>query len=124
MSTLIATNFGDGTNTIPSIYVTGGSAKSTINFNGEGTVAIRESMNVSSLTDNGTGTYAVAFTTAMSNGDFTVGSAVKANSHTDGRTSASIWASTASNMDVRNQGYSAGLRDTDHVRVIVMGDLA
>lgn len=36
-----------------------------VNFNGTGTVAIRSSGNVSSITDGGTGTYTVNFTTAM-----------------------------------------------------------
>jgi len=35
------------------------------NFDGTGTVSIRESGNVSSITDNGTGDYTVNFTTAM-----------------------------------------------------------
>ena len=37
-----------------------------VNFNGTGTVAIRASGNVSSITDNGVGLYTVNFTTAMS----------------------------------------------------------
>jgi hypothetical protein len=37
-----------------------------VNFNGAGTVAIRASGNVSSITDNGVGDYTVNFTTAMS----------------------------------------------------------
>lgn len=36
-----------------------------VNFNGTGTVAIRASGNVSSITDNGTGIYTANFTTAM-----------------------------------------------------------
>ena len=36
-----------------------------VNFNGTGTVAIRASGNVTSITDDGTGTYTVNFTTAM-----------------------------------------------------------
>tara|TARA_B110000858_G_C17748375_1_gene448440 strand:- start:748 stop:1218 length:471 start_codon:yes stop_codon:yes gene_type:complete len=36
-----------------------------VNFNGTGTVAIRASGNVSSITDNGSGDYTVNFTTAM-----------------------------------------------------------
>jgi hypothetical protein len=36
-----------------------------VNFNGTGTVAIRASGNVSSITDNGTGSYAINLTTAM-----------------------------------------------------------
>lgn len=41
------------------------SARAWVNFNGTGTVAIRASGNVSSITDNGTGDYTVNFTTAM-----------------------------------------------------------
>jgi len=36
-----------------------------VNFNGTGTVAIRGSFNVSSITDNGTGAYTINFTNAM-----------------------------------------------------------
>ena len=36
-----------------------------VNFNGTGTVAIRASGNVSSITDNGVGEYVVNFTTAL-----------------------------------------------------------
>jgi hypothetical protein len=42
-----------------------------VNFNGTGTVAIRASGNVSSITDNGTGHYTVNFTTAMPDANFT-----------------------------------------------------
>ena len=41
-----------------------------VNFNGTGTVAIRESGNVSSITDNGTGDYTVNFTTAMEDANY------------------------------------------------------
>ena len=37
-----------------------------VNFNGSGTVAIRDSGNVTSVADDGTGQYTVNFTTAMS----------------------------------------------------------
>ena len=41
-----------------------------VNFNGTGTVAIRDSGNVSSITDNGTGDYTVNFSTAMSDANY------------------------------------------------------
>lgn len=47
------------------------SARAWVNFNGTGTVAIRESGNVSSITDNGTGDYTVNFTTAMPDANYT-----------------------------------------------------
>ena len=43
-----------------------------VNFNGTGTVAIRASGNVSSITDNGTGQYTVNFTTAMVDANYAV----------------------------------------------------
>ena len=39
--------------------------KAWVNFNGTGTVAIRESYNVSSITDNGVGDYTVNITNAL-----------------------------------------------------------
>lgn len=49
-----------------------------VNFNGTGTVAIRASFNVASITDNGTGVYTVNFATAMPDGNY---SAVITSSH-------------------------------------------
>jgi len=46
------------------------SARAWVNFNGTGTVAIRSSGNVSSITDNGTGDYTVNFTTAMPDANY------------------------------------------------------
>lgn len=47
-------------------------ARAWVNFNGTGTVAIRASGNVSSITDNGTGDYTVNFTTAMADANYSV----------------------------------------------------
>jgi hypothetical protein len=51
-------------------------AKAWVNFNGTGTVAIRASYNVSSITDNGTGDYTVNFTTAMVDANYAVSGTV------------------------------------------------
>jgi hypothetical protein len=45
-------------------------ARAWVNFNGTGTVAIRASGNVTSITDNGTGNYTVNFTTAMPDANY------------------------------------------------------
>jgi hypothetical protein len=47
-----------------------GIAKAWVNFNGEGTVSIRASFNVSSITDNGTGDYTVNFITALPDANY------------------------------------------------------
>lgn len=43
-----------------------------VNFNGTGTVAIRASGNVASITDNGVGDYTINFTTPMEDADYAV----------------------------------------------------
>jgi len=43
-----------------------------VNFDGTGTVSIRDSGNVSSVTDNGTGNYRVNFSTAMPDNNYAV----------------------------------------------------
>lgn len=45
-------------------------ARAWVNFNGTGTVAIRGSANVSSITDSGTGAYTVNFTNAMPDANY------------------------------------------------------
>ena len=45
-------------------------ARAWVNFNGTGTVAIRASGNVSSITDNGTGDYTVNFTNSIADADY------------------------------------------------------
>jgi hypothetical protein len=47
-------------------------ARAWVNFNGGGTVAIRASGNVSSITDGGVGIYTINFTTAMSDTNYCV----------------------------------------------------
>jgi hypothetical protein len=62
----------DGSRTIPVSTVAQGTARAWVNFNGTGTVAIRASFNVSSITDNGTGQYTVNFTTAMPDANYAI----------------------------------------------------
>jgi len=47
-----------------------GLAKAWINFNGIGTIASRDSFNVSGITDNGTGDYTTTFSNNLSNDDY------------------------------------------------------
>jgi hypothetical protein len=70
MSTLNVSNISDGTDTVGTGYVVNGSAKAWVNFNGTGTAAIRDSFNIASLTDNGTGDYTVNFSNVFSSGDY------------------------------------------------------
>jgi hypothetical protein len=61
-----ATGFAIGTGGINGAQL----AKAWVNFNGTGTVAIRDSYNVSSITDSGTGDYTINFSTALNNSNY------------------------------------------------------
>ena len=71
MSTLRVNNITDTSGGSTNITIANG-AKVWVNFNGTGTVAIRASFNVSSITDNGTGDYTVNFTNAMTDANYAV----------------------------------------------------
>ena len=71
----VTTNAGGSVNPSTTIDGINYSCRAWVNFNGTGTVAIRGSGNVSSITDNGTGLYTVNFTTAMSDANYSVAGA-------------------------------------------------
>ena len=60
--------FNSGYGSVATAY----GCRAWVNFNGTGTVAIRSSGNVSSITDNGVGDYTVNFTTAMPDANYSV----------------------------------------------------
>lgn len=62
--------FYDNTKALSPGSVGGQLCRAWVNFDGTGTVAIRASYNVSSITDNGTGDYTVNFTTAMPDANY------------------------------------------------------
>lgn len=93
-----------------------------VNFNGTGTVAIRASGNVSSITDNGTGDYTVNFTTAMADANYSA--SVTAQTSTGGGVydNAGIKegvAPTASALRVTTSNNTGVLRDALIVCVVV-----
>jgi len=92
-----------------------------VNFDGTGTVSIRESGNVSSITDNGTGDYNVNFTTAMPDGDYAIAA-------TGGRNSSGIAnfyintlinVPTTSSFRLQHQNTDSASRDATYGMVSV-----
>jgi len=61
---------GEGTSATTNLQQ--GLAKSWINFNGQSTIATRDSFNVSNNTDNGTGNYTVTFSNNMANANYMI----------------------------------------------------
>ena len=100
-------------------------AKAWVNFNGTGTVAIRDDFNVSTITDNGTGDYTINFTNAFANANYTMtGSSGGQNSTSNGAVYQYEQASakTTSAARVLLITTSGGIVDTPHIAVAFFGD--
>ena len=114
-----------------------GLAKAWLNLNGTGTPALRDSYNVSGITDNGTGDYTTTWATAMSSGNYSVAHMVNRSNAlvrggqwctyavTQGSgnepTAAALRINTGFSSDASNNG---GIEDQQYITLIVMGDLA
>ena len=115
--------FNSGYGSVATAY----GCRAWVNFKGTGTVAIRASGNVSSITDNGTGDYTVNFTTAMPDANYSVsGNAMGNQAAGNNLTAMSIYPSTTygdafstSSFRCRNQDYSGGAQDPLAVTVAV-----
>lgn len=91
-------------------------ARAWVNFNGTGTVAIRGSGNVSSITDGGAGIYTVNFTTAMSDANY---SAVAVSGYVSagdsGHVSPTLRSLTTTSFQIYNYNDGDALVDSDIV---------
>ena len=72
MSEIRATTISDETGSGPIALTKQSAAKAFANFNGTGTAAIRESFNISSITDNGTGDFTFATTNSLNSANYSV----------------------------------------------------
>jgi hypothetical protein len=125
MSSLIVSNLSDGTLSIPTTFVTNGSAKAWVNFDGTGTIAVRDSLNLSSLTDNGTGDYTVNFSSAMDNVNFSSNATCSGNGGGELRCATGLQALfAASSCRFQTTSSNGTLADVNGVYVSVHGDLA
>ena len=103
-----------------------GLAKSWINFNGTGTVAVGDSFNVGSLVDRGTSLYTQNFTAGMGNAVFAgTGSAKDAALDADGRNRMLV--SEAEDADaafINSFDTGGNAADVAYATSIIFGDLA
>jgi len=72
MSEIRVTTLKDtaGSNSSTAAEIYSGRAKAWVNFNGTGTVGIRDDFNVNTIGDNGLGDYTVNFSTALPDSDY------------------------------------------------------
>ncbi len=100
-----------------------GVAASWANFNGSGTVAIRDSMNVSSIVDNSVGVYSVNFSNDTSTANFT--SAISSGGNTSTITSDISYQDWKSTSTCKVGHYENGdADDSDSMTLSINGDLA
>ncbi len=112
-------------NSIATSVVFNGTSKAWANLNGTGTIALRDSYNVASITDDGTGDYDFTYTNAMGNVNYSI---QMGNSFT----STSAWANLDSggevpttafwNMNIFDRNGSA--QDATYAYFGIDGDLA
>ena len=132
MSTLEVSNLNDGTTTVETTYVTNGSSKVWINLNQQSTQFIRDSLNVSSLTDNAVADSSVAYTSSF---NYSYNYAVTGHVAYYGNLKFLSFRGLGSTnklagqIDLRNgwvnsTGGSLGSEDAGDLNLIMQGDLA
>jgi hypothetical protein len=104
-----------GSNNLPSAWV---------NFNGQGTLQVRDALNVSSVTDLGAGLFRINFATPMANTDYGIWSfAGLALAAGDERGHCYINAKTANYLEIYTVNVHGTAGDWDDVSVLIMGGL-
>ena len=132
MSTLNVSNITDGTDTVDTSYVLNGSAKAWILHNQSSTQFIRDSFNVSSISDTGTGRTEITFTSAMGNVNYSVSGSIENgagfnDSRMINRENSQPRSATVFGMYTVNGGSSTVnpyADDVAHANVQIHGDLA
>ena len=130
-----------GVSTAGSILVTGegnstttnlqqGLAKAWGNLDGTGTIAIRDSFNIGSATDGGTGYYTFNYTNDMSNDDYSASENVAETSGFEGHMNRYPAVDGVATNKItfgatfRGLGSNAANFDVDELYVTIFGDLA
>ena len=113
-----------GNNSVGMSYVANGSAKAWVNFNGTGTIAIRDSFSVSSLDDDATGRYSYNISVAMSDANYNcMSNCCQSGIATPDRCAASL-PENSSSVIIGSRNTSNADVDTEQVHGGIHGDLA
>lgn len=123
MSEIRAETISDAAGTGPITLTKQSAAKAWVNFNGTGTVAIRDSFNLSSITDHGTGNYTENFSSAFSAADYAVG-AFTGGSASSRDVVGDATAFSASTCEIFVTNSAETVVDSEIVTTSTHGDLA
>jgi len=119
VDTLVAANGTD-----PVTLTKQSATKAWINFNGQGTIAIQTSFNISSISDVSTGQYQVDFASAMSDANHCTTLAVSHSSSADEGADLSTSVYGTTNYRVNNREGGGTYRDPIRFCCDTNGDLA
>lgn len=125
MSTIRVDTLTGSDGTSPVTLTKQSAAKAWANFDGTGTVSVRDDLNISTLTDNGTGDYTATLTSALANanGSYVFGCMTNSGSG-DVRGVNNVPPTTTSIRFYGLSGSQAALQDLDYIWMQVNGDLA
>ena len=102
-----------------------GLAKSWVNLNGDGTIATRDTHNVASIVDNGTGSFAVNFTSALGNTNYsTLTAGNQGSSSLDARQGPGAIAQSTSQVGIYCGFDNGAGTDWSFIYDAIFGDLA
>ena len=122
MSEIRANTVSNAAGTGPATLTGQYAAKTWIQLNGIGTIAINDSENVSSITDVTTGTYGINYTNAFVNGYYSVSGSVALSARIFAPRNASSIQTT--NVVVDTYDFTGGLADMPAVSATCHGALA
>lgn len=107
--------FNSGYGSVATAY----GCRAWVNFNGAGTVAIRASGNVTSITDGGTGNYTINFTNAMTDVNYTVVANAWYSAVSAGIVSIEAPNSSASSKQIKTKNLSDTDTDLNNINVAI-----
>jgi hypothetical protein len=113
-----------GNNSIGVSYVASGSTKSWLNYDQKDTITIRDSFNVASVADDGSGAFTPAYTSNMANGNYASHMCSIATTSNLGFNRLGSVANTQAGSCQYVHYENSNGTDTDLLTVSVDGDLA
>jgi len=122
LSEIRANTISDTAGTGPVTLTKQSAAKSYVHFNGSGTVSIRDSLNVSSITDDGTGQYDINFSTNCNNADYAITGTSGATNHSGWNIKSSGIQSAPTYLTAAAVRITTENTDSYYVSFIAFGD--
>jgi len=133
MASILKVDTLTGVTTAGSISVTGegnstttnlqqGLAKAWMDLNGSGTIALRDSNNIASVTDNTTGDYTASYTSAMGNANYSALNSTGVTGVITASTRQHTIAAGSYRLEMNETGGAAA--DSTYVHLGIHGDLA